>query len=965
MTTIEVKHGFQLDRIRTSEELGGKLWEMTHLQTGAQLVWLDNKENNKLFSIAFKTLPQDDTGVFHILEHSVLNGSKRFPVKEPFVELLKSSMNTFLNAMTFPDKTVYPVSSRNEQDYLNLTRVYLDAVFCPAIYENPCIFQQEGWHYDIHEGDDMPTYKGVVFNEMKGAFSSSDTLIENSLMRALFPDNCYRFVSGGDPKYIPKLSYEQFLAAHREYYHPGNARIYLDGDVPLDKVLAMLDEYLSRFEADPKRHTIAMQSPVAASQTVEYYEIGEDEDEESMTHMAIGKVVCDWSDRKKLMALSVLSSYLTGSNEAPLKRAILDSGLAQDVGFGVSDGIAQPYCVLQIRNTEYTYREEIKAILRRTVQDMVQKGLDSQELEAVINQMEFQALQMGEPKGLERNLMALNSWLYDGDPMLYLTYGSLFTELRQQIGTGYYEGLLREVLLEEANTAEVYLLPSKTKGEEDWNRENAELANAWNAWTEEERDRVLEMNRRLEAWQSTPDTPQALASLPVLSLSDVSAEPEWMETEEYTVGGTTVLLHKTGENGIVHVNLHFSLADFQPDELSALSFMTNLFGELPTKNHAVAELQREIRKNIGLLDFNVTAYTRQDAQNQCRPFFTVTCSTLSERIPAAVNLILELLKDTVFTGKESAAAIEKILRQGEEGMRQSIMVRGNGFASRHALSHFTAGAAAQERMGGYGFYCWLRAFAEDTESKLGRFQTFAQSAADRIFNACNLTMSVTARQRCPEAEKIIALLKKPSGERNQYMTIPVDGTGAKEFIQIPAGVSYAVSAGNLPRYGWSYEGGLSVLSTILSYGYLWNEVRVQGGAYGCGFQAGETGNALFYSYRDPSPQRSLQVYGGTAEFVRQFCASDEMLDKYIISTVSAMEPLRTPRESGAAADADYLCGISLEFRRQVRQQMLKLTKQDLLRYCELFDTMARENALCVVGGNAPTQADGNWTVYKL
>ena len=963
MKIAEILHGFQIDRVRENAELSGKLWEMTHIHSGAQLVWLDNGENNKLFSIAFKTLPSDDTGVFHILEHSVLCGSKKYPVKEPFVELLKSSMNTFLNAMTFPDKTVYPVSSRNEQDFMNLTEVYLDAVFAPAIYENPCIFQQEGWHHELHEGEEVPTFKGVVFNEMKGAFSSPDTLITNALCRMLYPDNCYGYESGGDPKHIPELTYEQFLDAHREYYHPSNARIYLDGAVPLQRVLALLDEYLSRFEAGEKQHDIPMQAPVSAAETVEYYAIGEEEDPAYMAHMAMGKVVCDWSDRKKLMALMVLGSYLTGSNEAPLKRAILSGGLAQDVGIGVMDGLAQPYCMLQIRNTEYAYRERIQNVICQTVQTLLDSGLDGEELEAVINQMEFQMLQVDEPKGLMRNITMLNSWLYGGDPMQYLLHAELFAQLRSEIGTGYYEALLRDTLLDDSNMARAFLIPSKTKEEEDIQAEGKRLTEAAAGWDKQERCTVLEMNRRLETWQSTPDTEVALASLPTLSLNEVATEPEFTETEVREVNGAKVLLHKVPGSGVVHINLHFSLSDLLPEELPSISFMTNLLGELPTERHTAIQLQRLIKKNIGALDFNVNAYPCKDNLAHCRPVFTVSCSVLEERVSAAMSLLTEILRETVFTGEEAAAAIGEILLQGEEGMRQSIMMEGHRFASMRAQSHFTAASAAQERMNGFDFYCWLREFSRNMESELEAFQKFAQATAEKLFVSLRMVLSITAPKSCADAEAIIMALDKPCGDIPEHMTICVDNQAAKEAIEIPAGISYAVSAGNLNQHNMHYDGGLGVLASILSFGYLWNEVRVQGGAYGCGFRAGELGNVMFYSYRDPDPQRSLSVYDNTAEFVRQL---SEPLDKYIISTIASTEPLRTPAQQSAMADSDYFCGITREDRRRVHTQMLSLKQDDLLQYCQLFEAMVQSNARCVVGNSAALSECGDgWIKYTI
>lgn len=966
MKVFDVIHGFQVLAVREQEELGGKLWEMTHLKTGAQLVWIDNGEDNKLFSITFTTIPEDDTGVFHILEHSVLCGSKKYPVKEPFVELLKSSMKTFLNAMTFPDKTVYPVSSRNEQDFLNLTQVYLDAVFHPAIYENPNIFYQEGWHYALDDGANIPSYQGVVFNEMKGALSSSDALLGNALMKSLYPDSCYRYVSGGHPTYIPELSYEKFLETHRMFYHPSNSKIWLDGSVPLTKTLELVNSYLSEYKISENRHEVPIQHRTPASEKVGYYEIGEDERTDFMTHMAFGKVVGSWKDRKMLTALMVLGAYLTDSNEAPLKRAILSSGLAQDVGISVADGIAQPYISVDIRNTEYEYREEIKRVVHKTLQSIVAEGLDKPHLEAVLNQMEFQFLQMEEPKGLLRNLAAMNSWLYGGDPMLYLTHRELFAELRGELKTDYYETLLQGVYLDVWNMAAVYLLPSKTKGEEERNLEHAKLVQAFSEWTAEQRDAVSKINAELEAWQCEQDTPQALESLPVLSLGEVSEFPEKIDTEEFQIGDVHLLHHKVDGHGIAHINLYFSLADFDINILPAISFLTNLLGELPTTRHSVRELQQQLKMNIGMLDFNVVTYPEKNDCSYCRPYFAVSCSALEDRIPAAMHLIAEILTQTVFMGNACTAAINEIMLQCLDGMRQAIMMEGHRFAGCRALSHFSAAAAVKELTEGLDVYSWLCDMAEEQNGRIEEFQILAQEVSKRIFASERLTISVSAKNYCKEVEEIIPLLKENKELIQKCMFVSVDGVAAKEAIQIPAGISYASAACNIQKYGYRYDGGLSVLSTILSYGYLWNEIRVQGGAYGCGIHGSEIGNVMFYSYRDPNPYHSLRIFKNTSAQIRAFCASDEPLDKYIISTIAATEPLKTLAQIGSQADTDYFCAITYEERRNTRREMLTLTKSDLLKYCELADVMAKHNAQCILGcGEALSACEEGWTVYML
>lgn len=965
MKVNDILHGFEIVRMRESAELNGILWEMRHLKTGAQLVWLDNNDTNKVFSIGFKTLPHDDTGVFHILEHSVLCGSDNFPVKEPFLDLLKSSMNTFLNAMTFSDKTIYPVSSRNEQDYLNLTRVYLDAVFHPAIYKNPSIFHQEGWHYELAEKDAEPTYKGVVFNEMKGAMSSVDRQIDYGICRMLFPDNCYHCVSGGDPKHIPELTYEQFIDSHRKFYNPTNAKIYLDGAVPLDKVLRLIsDEYLDKFERCDVKHEIELQKPINACSKVQYYAIGKDESEENKAQMVYGKVLSHWSDRKKNMALSVLGSYLTATNESPLKRAILESGLAQDMSMYIDDSVLQPYSVLHIRNTEYEHRDALRKIIRDTTSRIVEEGIEKEELTAILSQYEFALREEQEPKGIIRNINALNSWLHDGDPMLYLENNSVLDALRQEVGTGYYEALLRELLLDDEGLAELYLLPSKTKGDEDMAEEQEKLSQAQLSWTEQDKEDILALNVKLEKWQCSEDSPEALATLPMLSLSDVSDTPEWVETVKSYADGVEILHHPVASNGVVHCNLYFSVADQSVENLQWLSFIAGLLGELPTASHSAAELQRLIKLYIGKLSFNVKNCFVKGDTDACKPYFVASFSILENYVKEGTALVCEILSETVCS---DSAKVRELLLQSIEEYNQRFITEGHSFALKRAQSAFSASALLSEKVGGFDYFRFIKGMADSFDEKFSALCVFFQTAKDEIFRSHRLTLSETSLNPHSELLYVIEALKGNS-ERitSDVMKLQPEMKAKKEAVYIPSGVSYAVSCGTLSRYGEEYGDSLPVLSTILSFGYLWNEIRVRGGAYGCGFRARESGEMFFYSYRDPSPLRSLQIYRETAQFIRGFVQSDEAIDKYIISTISSMEPLMTPSERGALADTNFLCGVSFEDKLKIRQQMLSLKKEDLLSLCELFDKMAEGNGICVVGSEAAMQDAGEgWTKFSL
>ena len=576
MNKNDIICGFKIDRVRENAELSGALVEMTHIKTGASLVWLDNKNSNKHFSIAFKTPPTDDTGVFHIIEHSILNGSKRFPVKDPFLELIKSSMNTFLNAMTSSDYTIYPVSSRNEQDFINLVSVYLDAVFCPAIYENPNIFYQEGWHYELNNADEDLVFKGVVFNEMKGVFASPEQQLMNGIYRLMYPDTCYQYESGGIPMAIPDLSYEQFIKTHSKHYHPSNARIYLDGDIPLERVLRLIDEqYFSEFDKKELNITIAAQKPISNVRKVGYYQANEGD----LAYLSFGKVICSYDDIVKRFALNVLSDYLTENNNSPLKKAVLSAGLARDIYCYIDESIKSQPIVFVAKQIDIQREAEFWQILSNVKNCILKEGIDKKELNAIISHFEFSLKEVGEPKALNRNMYVLSTWLYGGDPMDMLVCDELCSKLRELVDSDYFEKLLFEIPFAPEDCAVYTMLPSVTKDEEDLAEEKAVLKKKKMSLNAEQINEMSKLNANLVAWQKEDNTAEQLASLPVLPLSAVNAKPLVMSTEVKD----SVVFHKTANNGITHINLYFSLTGVEKKDYGALSFLTNIFSELPTE----------------------------------------------------------------------------------------------------------------------------------------------------------------------------------------------------------------------------------------------------------------------------------------------------------------------------------------------------------------------------------------------
>ena len=959
MKVNDIIHGFKITRVRKSEELQGTLYEMEHLRTGAQLNWLDNGCENKLFSATFKTLPWDNTGVFHILEHSVLAGSENYPVKEPFLDLIKSSMNTFLNAMTFPDKTMYPVSSRNEQDFINLTRVYLDAVFRPAIYTNDSIFRQEGWHYEVE--DDEPFYNGVVFNEMKGAYASVDTQIEDELQKALYPDSVYGFISGGDPEEIPDLTYDNFLKAHSEFYSPSNCRIWLDGDVPFDRVMTIIDEeYLSTFERDDRVHEIAMQSPVDAIDTVRFYQIGKDEDEAKKTHLVLGKVFSDWENRKRNIAYTLMSIYLAGDNESPVKRAILEKGLAQDVEFTIMDGIAQPFYAIVFRNMEASDKDEILNVYRSTLQKILEEGVDKDALTGCINRFEFSLRESGEPQGLYRAINSMNSWLYGGDPLLYLESAHLVHELRDALDGSLYTDIVKE-LLDETGLVTITMLPSKTKGDEDAQKEYERVTKEYSSFTEDELKEVEEIYNRMRSWQDTPDSPEAVATLPVLEISDVDPKPQWVEPEISEKNGVKFLYEPIFTNGVAHVNLYFSLSGFSEDALKMASAMTEFIGLLPTKKHSASELQKEVRKIFGGLDYNVITPWVKGNNSWVKPIFTVSFSVLEENLAPAIDLVTEILTETDFDNKE---IIAENLLQCREAIYQGIMGSGNRFAARRALANYTASAFLEEKVNGYDFLLFVRKLLDEMDEKADEIISQFKDISGWIFTASRLMVGETSTERHEVLERFSSEL--PKGDpAPDYTEIPSKGESMKEAILIPAGISFAAMGANMLKYGFGSDGRFQVLSQIMTYGYLWDEIRVHGGAYGCGFSTGLTGNLVFTSYRDPNPQNSLKVYANAGDFIRDFTESDEDLTKYIISSIAGMDGLVSSARRGYGQELNYIRGTGYDDLLTIRQQMLATDKSQLEELAELFDKAGLDGSICVVGNESAISPDDSWEVYRL
>lgn len=950
-------HGFESLRVQRIDELGATLHEYTHPRSGARLCWLEREDENKTFCASFRTLPYDDTGVFHILEHSVLCGSKQFPVKEPFVELLKGSLNTFLNAFTYPDKTCYPVSSRNDQDFLNLTRVYLDAVFFPSIYQKPEIFQQEGWHYELHDG--ALTRSGVVLNEMKGAFADPDDLLYNAMMRALFPDTPYRYVSGGDPEAIPTLRYEDFVAAHRRFYHPSNAYLLLDGSIDLDASLALLDEYLSQFSAVDPDTDIPLQLPVHPAAETIAYPLPAGQEPDTRWKFARGWVMDDGQDMMQLFAAQILCDVLCGSNHAPLCRAILQDELAEDVILSYSGDTLQPTLVLQVQNFRRDDLPRIEQMLHQTLLAQCEGALDHAQLEASLASFEFKLRERDYgtmPRGLVYELDILSSWLYGGDPAARLRYERVFEQLHAAVETGYYEALLRKLLLDGTHTADILMQPSLTCGEARQARERDALCATLETLDEAAREQIVCQQQALAAAQQTPDSAEALATIPHVTLHDLPDAPASVPTQLLPDG---TIVHPLQTDGIVYVKAYFAADDLTEQELPYTTLLRSLISQLPTTQYDAQELQKQQRLLLGSLSVGLTPYTQYHAPQTYRLYAALFYSALHTKLPQAAQLAAHILTQTDFTDQ---ARLLEVIRQLREDLQQQIINSGSSFALVRASAMLDAANACTEQLAGISFYRWLCALEEDFDARAPQLIQTLQALTAKLFCMARLRLSVTSGT--PTAIE--------TAQRALHETLPVGAPCEapcpaqplpmkKEGIVIPSEVSFTAVCGNVG----AYTGALRLASRAASLEYYWNEIRVQGGAYGTGLSIRDNGLVCAYTYRDPDCARSRRTIDTTGEFITQLAASGTPQDVNIIGAISDAEPLLSQRLRAAVADTWLLKGLT-DADRTAQHRALLATKTEALAPCapQLSDAL-RTGAVCVLGPRTQLAACGDLELAEL
>lgn len=960
LEAIKKLDAYRVVEHKTIEEMQSEGIVLEHKKTKARLFLVSNDDENKVFCIGFRTPPDNDCGLPHILEHSVLCGSDKFPLKDPFVELVKGSLNTFLNAMTYPDKTVYPVASCNDKDFHNLMDVYMDAVLHPNIYKEEKIFRQEGWHYELESKDAPLIYNGVVYNEMKGAYSSPESILDSVTQKTLFPDTCYGKDSGGDPVHIPELSYEKFLDFHKTYYHPSNSYIYLYGDMDMAEKLTWLDEeYLSHYEERPVDSRIREQKAFEAPVEREFsYSITEGESEGDATYLSVNTVVGDDLDPKLYVAFQILEYTLLDAPGAPLKQALIDAGIGKDVMGGYENGILQPYFSVIAKDANKEQKGEFLAIVKGTLRKLADQGINRKSLLAGMNYFEFKYREAdygSAPKGLMYGLQCLDSWLYDGDPMTHLCYQETFDFLKKEVENGYFEQLIRDYLLDNPFEAVIVVAPEKNLTAKEDEKLAKKLADYKVSLSEEELEALVTATRELKEYQDTPSTPEVLAKIPLLRREDIEKKAEtffWTEKEE---AGIKVLHHNFFTSGIGYLKVLFNTEVLPQEDLPYAGLLKSVLGSISTEHYSYSDLTSEIHLNSGGVDFSVTSYPDLADPERFTGAFVASIRVLYDKLDFGFTMLEEILNHSVFTDEKR---LGEVIQETRSRAKMKLENAGHNTAVSRATSYFSATAYYNELTGGTAYYHFLEQLEKDYAEKKGEIIARLQEVSKKLFTRVNMLVNYTADdkgyEKLPETLKLLAdKLPQGSGEKHAF-SHPVKNLN--EGLKTSAQVDYVARCGNFRSAGLEYTGALKILQVILSYDYLWLNIRVKGGAYGCMSGFGRSGEGYLVSYRDPNLKETNEIYEGIPAYLEAFDPDERDMTKYVIGTISNLDAPLTPSVKGSRGLSAYLSGVTEEMMQTERDQILGATKEDIRALAAQVRAVLSTGSFCVVGNEEKIEA---------
>ena len=958
--------GYELVSKEMITDLNSEGYLLRHKKSGARVVLLNNDDDNKVFYIGFRTTPSDSTGVMHILEHSVLCGSEEFPVKDPFVELVKGSLNTFLNAMTYPDKTVYPVASTNDKDFMNLMHVYLDAVFYPNILKNDLTFKQEGWHYELENPEDKLKINGVVYNEMKGAFSSPDDVLEREIFNSLFPDTTYGFESGGDPKNIPDLTYEAFIETYKKYYHPSNSYIYLYGDMDFEEKLNFIDEkYLSKYDKIVVESQVEEQKsfdkPIEIKKS---FSITDSEPVQENTYLSYNAVFSDNLDREEYIAMQIIDYALCTAPGAVLKQTMLDRGIGKDIYSYPENGIKQPYFSIVAKNSDEDKKEMFLDTIEEVLGDIVKKGFDKDTLKAAVNALEFKYREAdfgSYPPGLMYGLQALDSWLYDDNkPFIHIAAGETFKKLRAKIETDYYEKLIEKYLLNNNHRSVVIVVPETGLVEKEEKKLAEKLASYKKSLTKDEIDTIVSQTAQLKAYQEEEDSPEQLECIPVLKLSDIKKETGKLYNDVRSIAGVKCLYHPVDTHGIDYLRLIFDITAVPAELFDYIGMLKNSMGLVDTKHYTYGELFNKININTGGIVPVCNFYSDNNNPDDTRVTFEWKAKVLEGGLDAAFELLEEIIFTSVLDNEKRNRELISEMKSRAQG---TMMSAGHQVAIGRLGTYFSKGAVLTDRFSGYSSYKLIEKLDNNYDSLKDEYKEKLKKAVSVLFRKDNLMFDFAGSEQEYKAfeKKAEAFIK--AVEEHECKDV-VSGEPFEpetevrnEGIMSSSQVNYVCRGGNFRQKGLDYTGSLRVLRVIMSYDYLWLNVRVKNGAYGCMNSFSRSGDSFFVSYRDPNLAKTLEVYEGITDYLKSFDISDRAMTQYIIGAISDLDTPLTPAAKALKSLSAYMTNLSEEDYQKERDEVLSTDVEKIKGLSKYVEAVLSDGYICVVGNEEAIKSE--------
>ncbi|QSX06628.1 insulinase family protein [Sedimentibacter sp. zth1] len=955
-------YNFILKEKKFVKDVNSEVYEYEHQKTKTKLIFVKNDDTNKAFTVGFKTIPNDSTGVAHIIEHSVLCGSEKYPIKEPFVELMKSSLNTFLNAMTFSEKTLYPFSSQNEEDYMNILSIYLDAAFKPSITKIKEIFMQEGWHYELNDKNDKLSINGVVYNEMKGAFSSPMEILNESVNQSLF-DNCYKYCSGGDPDVIPTLTYENFIKFYNTFYHPSNSLMYVYGDCDIDKIMKFIDDnYLSKYDYLEVDSSIKFVEPFKKEKTLSVpYSINDEDSEKQKTFHSINYVTSVASDEETCLAMDILQDVIVNSDSSIIKKKLLENNLCGNVKAQFDNYTMQPTFSIIAQNTDVENIDKINEIVESTLKELAFNGIDKKFLEACITKAEFdlkQDISNNSFKGIELGIKLYNRWSFIDNPVEVLYFEDRIKKMYSWLDNKGFEKLIEKYFINNNHKSKVTLYPKKGLSKEKDLALDKKLQEYKNSLSDLEIEKIIEENKKLKVRQSNPDTEEELKCMPTLKLESINKKSIKRNVSEYKINNFALLHHEAFTNDIVYANLMFDASNLTEEEISYAGLLTKILGKISTKNYTLNDLSNEVMINTGNIKFTNNAFLDTKDINNPYKQFEVNFKSTTTRLPKAINLVKEILFNSDLNDTQR---LQQLLNINIGSIQSRLVSSGQIYAVIKAASKFDTAYYYLEKASGYSFYEFIKKSNDNFNSLSSDIVKNLKLVLKKLLNNNNLIITVTCTKEQKDifAKEILRITDELSNENQPIVFDNFKYNNQTEAFSIASNVQYVAQGYNYKKLGYKFTGALKVAETLLSTDYLWNNIRVLGGAYGAMMRLNQSGQICFVSYRDPNLAKTLENYKNIYNYFNNLKLDSKHMTKYIIGTIKNLDQPYSIEVEGDIAFKNYISHNSYEYQQSIRDEIFATKCEDLVNTKSLFKSILDKNLYVVFGNNEQIKNNSN------